>query len=81
MSVKAAWIAAVLALAAAPALADEDPNTVDVDFLEFLGSWERGDAETFQEIWDREIQDSESQTGKADRHDKEKDVERPDDQA
>lgn len=45
MSVKAAWIAAVLALAAAPALADEDPNTVDVDFLEFLGSWERGDAE------------------------------------
>jgi len=81
MSVRAAWIAAAVALVAVPAHADDDPNTVDVDFLEFLGSWERGDAETFQEIWNREIQDSETQTGKADRHDEETDGERPDDQA
>ncbi len=81
MSVRAAWIAAAVALVAMPAHADDDSNAVDVDFLEFLGSWERGDAETFQEIWNREIQDNETQTGKADRHDKETDGERPDDQA
>ncbi len=80
MSVRAVWILAAV-LATAPAHADEDPNAVDADFLEFLGSWERGDAETFLEIWNREIQENETQTGKADRHDKETDGERPDDQA
>jgi hypothetical protein len=71
MSAKAVWLVFAGVFGALPGLAEEDPNSVDTEFLEFLGSWERGDAEMFQEIWDRELQEGESQTGKVDRDDEE----------
>ena len=81
MSAKAAWIVFAGLVGATPGLAEEDLNTVDTDFLEFLGSWERGDAEMFQEIWDRETQQGESQTGKVDRDQEGTVLEKSDDPA
>jgi hypothetical protein len=68
-------------LAVAPALAEDDLNEVDTEFLEFLGSWERGDADMFEEIWEKELRESDSQTGKVERDDEKNDVERSDDPA
>ena len=54
MSARSAWIV-MATLAVAPAHAEDDLNEVDTEFLEFLGSWERGDADMFEDM-NRETQ-------------------------
>lgn len=80
MSARSIWIV-MATLAVAPAHAEDDFNEVDTEFLEFLGSWERGDADMFEEIWEKELRESDSQTGKVERDDEKNDVERSDDPA